>query len=95
MQQISERNNGKKRNRKAQKRVARLFELVSEMEEPLRSAVDLTQALTLLGFGLESIMDKDASQPVLAVGEALSEKLAVLRERWRFALEAVIDQKAK
>ena len=69
--------------------VASLFEAVSEMEEPLKAATDLTQALLLIGFGLESVGDKDASQPVLAVAEALSENLATVQTCRRNVLKAI------
>jgi hypothetical protein len=68
-----------------------LFEVVSEMEEPLKAATDLTQALLLIGFGLESVGDKDASQPVLAVAEALSEQINTARETWKRALKSATD----
>lgn len=78
----------KRDKRNSHDSTASLFEAVSEMEEPLKAATDLTQALLLIGFGLESVGDKDASQPILALAESLSEKIAAIQSSWRKVLTA-------
>jgi len=53
------------------------------MEEPIRQTGELIQALMMIGYGLEFILCEDASQPVLAVAGALSEKMDTIRNLWR------------
>ncbi|HWA92925.1 MAG TPA: hypothetical protein VG889_23030 [Rhizomicrobium sp.] len=69
--------------------------LAQEMEEPLTEAADLVSALKLMGFGLDSVEDRDAGQPVLAVAEALSERLDMVRDYWRQMFKAMAPKKIR
>jgi hypothetical protein len=68
--------------------------LADGMEEPLAQATDLIWALNLMGFGLDSIEDKDAGQPILAVARALSENISTARDSWRRIMKAVATDRA-
>jgi hypothetical protein len=63
-------------------------DLLFEMEEPLDAAADLARALDLMGLGLNAVHHDDAGEPVLAVANALSDRIADAKQIWRKIMKA-------
>jgi len=78
---------------KSRKALDSMFEIAMSMEEPLNAALDLTQAFYLMGLGLESV-DDDGGKPTLALAEALSGRLADVKDGWDAIIEAGAKRRA-
>ena len=60
----------------------RVFRLTCDLEEPLDQALAFTNALNLMGYGLNSIGD-DHGPALLAVAEAMTGQLTTAKKTWR------------
>lgn len=58
-----------------------------ELEEPLMDAIDYTQSLRLIGYGLLR-HDDETGRAIIAVASAASDRLDELKARWTRARAA-------
>lgn len=67
--------------------------LAEAMEQPLRRARGLADALTFVGYGLESVND-DGARPVLTLATDLADDLDVVTARWNgmYAASALVEK---
>jgi hypothetical protein len=57
-----------------------------DIEQSLKTAIELAGALEYIGFAFESVHGSEIGRPVIVITGVLSEHLETLRELWRTAL---------
>jgi hypothetical protein len=72
-----------KRERAHKAAVAKVAALALDMEEPLNEAIDATQALRFIGYGLTQHGDEDEGRAVAALAWTACQRLEVLQGIWR------------
>ena len=75
------------RRRRAARRRDAISALTEAREQPLHRARGLADALTFVGYGLESV-DDDGARPVLTLATALSDDLDSLHASWQAMADA-------
>lgn len=67
---------------KSRKAARELRSLAFDMEEPLRNAMDIVEAIDLMGQGMIGQGNPDHGQPVATMAGLAIDHLQFVRERW-------------
>jgi len=67
---------------KARKALRELRSLAFDMEEPLRNAMDIVEAIDLMGHGMIGQDNRDYGQPLATLAGLASDHLEFVRDRW-------------